>query len=246
MSNQDLFSQKNIKPIDPERKSDILDELNLPSKLKTFLRENARNLQIIAISTAVIVVGWILYGQYTDLQENKGASLLSAALQESSAEQKTQTLANVIEQYPSTSAARWSSVEIAHLDYQASRFQEAATRYETILKKLPGDSSLAPLVRLNLAQSYEELADYDKALGQYQLLKEVTGFSKEAYLALGRVYVLQNEPDSARRVYEEYLDSLGDESDPAIEDQIQAKLALLQIVQPAVVPQPQPAEKTKE
>ena len=103
-----------------------------------------------------------------------------------------------------------------------------------------------PLVRLNLAQSYEELADYDKALGQYQLLKGVPGFSKEAYLALGRVYVLQNEPDSARRVYEEYLDSLGDESAPAIEDQIQAKLALLQIGQPAVVPQPQPAENTKE
>ena len=246
MSNQDLFSQKNITPIDPERKSDILDELNLPPKLKDFLRENARNLQIIAISTAVIVLGWILYGQYTDLQENKGASLLAAALQESSVDQKTQTLANVIEQYPRTSAAQWSSVELAHLDYQAARFQEAATRYETILEKLPGDSSLAPLVRLNLAQSYEELADYDKALGQYQLLKEVTGFSKEAYLALGRVYVLQNEPDSARRVYEEYLNSLGEEPDPAIEDQVQAKLALLQIGQPAVEPKPQPAENTKE
>ena len=245
MSNQDLFSQKNITPIDPERKSDILDELNLPSKLKDFLRENARNLQIIAISTAVIVVGWILYGQYTDLQENKGASLLTTALQENSVDQKTQTLANVIEQYPRTSAAQWSSVELAHLDYQAARFQEAATRYETILEKLAGDSSLAPLVRLNLAQSYEELADYDKALGQYQLLKEVTGFSKEAYLALGRVYVLQNEPDSARRVYEEYLNSLGEEPDPAIEDQVQAKLALLQSGQPAA-PQTQPAEQTKE
>lgn len=246
MSNQDLFSQKNITPIDPERKSDILDELNLPAKLKDFLRENARNLQIIAISTAVIVVGWILYGQYTDLQENKGASLLAAALQESSVDQKTQTLTNVIEQYSSTSAALWSRVELAHLDYQAARFQEAATRYETILEKLPGDSSLAPLVRLNLAQSYEELADYDKALGQYQLLKEITGFSKEAYLSLGRVYVLQNEPDSARRVYEEYLNSLGEEPDPAIEGQVQAKLALLQIGQPAVAPKPQPAENTKE
>jgi len=64
-------------------------------------------------------------------------------------------------------------------------------------------------------------------------------------LGLGRVYVMQNEPDSARRVYEEYLNNLGEEPDPVIEAQIQAKLALLQAGQPAA-PQLQPEEATKE
>ena len=245
MSDQSLFSQKDIKPIDPERKRDLLDELNLPPKLISFLRENGRNLKIITITISVVVLGWVLYDNYIELQESKGASLLASALQETSATQKAGALANVIDEYPRTDAALWSIVELAHLDYEASRFRVAATRYETILGELPGDSSLAPLVRLNLAQSYEELQDFDKALGQYKLLKVETGFSKEAYLALGRVYVMQNEPDAARRVYEEYLNSLGEEPDPAIEAQIQAKLAFLTAGQPAAS-QPQPEEATKE
>lgn len=245
MSDQRLFSQKDIKTIDPERKSDLFDELNLPPKLISFLRKNGRNLKIITISITVIVLGWVLYDNYTELQENKGASLLTSALQETSATQKAQTLAGVIDEYPQTDAALWSTIELAHLDYEAARFRVAATRYETILDELPGNSSLAPLVRLNLAQSYEQLQDFDKALGQYKLLKAATGFSKEAYLGQGRVYVMQNEPDAARLVYEEYLNSLGEEPDPAVETEIQAKLALLQAGQPAA-PQPQSEEATKE
>ena len=244
MSDQSVFSQKDIQPIDPERKRDLLDELNLPPKLITFLRENTRNLQIGAICITVVVLGWVLYNQYTDLQENKGASLMANALQEISMDRKTLVLNDVIKQYPGTSAALWSEVELAHLDYQAARFQEAAARYEAILGELSGDSSLVPLVRLNLGQSYEQLADYGKALGQYQILKGVTGFSKEANFALGRVYVLQGEPDSARRIYEEYLKSLGDESDPLAVAEVQAKLALLQTDQPVAEVQSQPTAET--
>jgi len=245
MSDQSLFSQKDIKTIDPERKRDLFDELNLPPKLISFFRKNGRNLKIITVSIAVLVLGWVLYDHYTELQENKGASLLTSALQETSATQKAQTLASVIDEYPRTDAALWSTIELAHLDYEAARFRVAATRYETILGELPGNSSLAPLVRLNLAQSYEELQDFDKALGQYKLLNTESGFSKESYLGQGRVYVMQNEPDAARLVYEEYLNSLGEEPDPAVEAQIQSKLALLQAGQPAA-PQPQSEEATKE
>ena len=123
MSAQSLFSKKDIKPIDPERKRDLLDELNLPPKLVSFIRENARNLQIACICIAVVVLGWVLYDNYTDMQESKSASLLAAALQESSIEQKTQELARVIEEYPRTDSALWSRVELAHLEYQDGKFQ---------------------------------------------------------------------------------------------------------------------------
>jgi predicted negative regulator of RcsB-dependent stress response len=246
MSTQSLFSKKDIKPIDPERKQDLLDELNLPPKLISFIRENARNLQIACVSIAVVVLGWVLYNNYTELQESKSASLLASALQESSIEQKTLALANVMEEYPRTDSALWSSVELAHLEYQDGKFQEAAVRYETILGELPGDSSLAPLVRLNLAQSYEELNDLDNALTQYKSLKTVTGFEREAILAMGRIYEFTNEPQAARQIYEEYLNSLGDNPDPVIKAEIQAKLASLQVESTAVAPLPQPIEKEKQ
>jgi predicted negative regulator of RcsB-dependent stress response len=246
MSTQSLFTKKDIKPIEPERKRDLLDELNLPPKLISFIRENARNLQIAVITVTVIVLGWVLYNNYTELQENKSASMLASALQESAVEQKAQTLAAVIDEYPRTDAAQWSMVELAHLDYQAGRFQEAASRYETILAKLSGDSPLAPLVRLNLAQSYEELNDHEKALGQYRTLKTVTGFSREASLAMGRIYEYRDEPQKASQVYEEYLNSLGEEPDPVIKAEIQGKLTALQVEKTAAAPLPQPVEQEKK
>jgi predicted negative regulator of RcsB-dependent stress response len=246
MSAQSLFSKKDIKPIDPERKRDLLDELNLPPKLVSFIRKNARNLQIACICIAVVVLGWVLYDNYTDLQESKSASLLAAALQESSIEQKTQELARVIEEYPRTDSALWSRVELAHLEYQDGKFQEAAGRYEAILGELPGDSSLAPLIRLNLAQSYEELNDHDKALIQYKTLKTATGFDREATMAMGRIYEFTGQPQAARQVYEEYLNSLGESPDPVIKAEIQAKLDNLQVENTAAPPLPQPVEKEKE
>jgi tetratricopeptide (TPR) repeat protein len=105
---------------------------------------------------------------------------------------------------------------------------------------------LAPLVRLNLAQSYEALSDLDKALTQYKKIKTVTGFSREAFLAMGRVYEFKNEPQAARQVYEEYLNSLGDDPDPVIKAEIQAKLAALQAEVTAAAPLPQPAEEEKK
>jgi len=137
-------------------------------------------------------------------------------------------------------------VELAHLDYQAAKFQEAAGRYELILGELPGDSSLAPLVRLNLAQSYEELNDLDKALTQYKTIKTVTGFARQAFLAMGRIYEFKNEPQAARQVYEEYLNSLGNDPDPVIKAEIQAKLAALQAEKTAAAPLPQPVEQEKK
>ena len=246
MSTQSLFSKKNIKPIDPERKQDLFDELNLPTGLVSFIRENARNLQIAIATVTIVVFGWVLYNNYAERQESKSASLLASALQESSVEQKTQTLVSVIEEYSRTDAALWSRVELAHLDYQAAKFQEAAGRYELILGELPGDSSLAPLVRLNLAQSYEELNDLDKALTQYKTIKTVTGFARQAFLAMGRIYEFKNEPQAARQVYEEYLNSLGNDPDPVIKAEIQAKLAALQAEKTAAAPLPQPVEQEKK
>jgi predicted negative regulator of RcsB-dependent stress response len=237
MSAENLFSGKDIKPIDPERKRDLLDELNLPPKLVTFIRTNVRNLQIAVICIVVVVLGWVLYNQYAEKQESNGASLLASALQETSVEQKIRTLENVISEYSRTDAALWSRVELAHLDYQAGRFTEAAGRYEGILGEIGAGSALTPLVRLNLAQSYEELQDYEKALAQYKLLKPVQGFSKEAYLALGRVYVLKNETAAARQVYEEYLNSSENELDPDVEARIQARLTVLNEAQPEPTPQ---------
>jgi predicted negative regulator of RcsB-dependent stress response len=227
MSAQSLFSKKNIKDQLPSTQKGVMEELNLPPELIAFIRKNTRNLQIILICVVLLVLGWISYDYYSGIQEKKGASLLASSLQNEATEQRTQALEKVIADYGRTSAARWAEIELAHLDYKEGRFEAAAAKYKEVLEKLPVENPLAPLTRLNLAQSYEEAGLSDQAISQYEQLKKAVGFTNQAYLGLGRMYVAKNEPEKARGAYQELLSSLGDTPDPTIKSQAEAQLALL-------------------
>ena len=228
MSAQSLFSKKNIKSQQPDTRTGIMEELNLPPEVISFVRKNAKSLQIALICVVVAVLAWVFYDYYTELQENKGASLLASAMQTEATGERIQVLENVINDYSRTSAARWSKLELAHLDYQEGRFDAAIAKYEEILGKVSADSSLVPLARMNLAQSYEETSQYDQAISQYNLLKKSAGFTEEAHLALGRVYTAKGETAQARREYEDLLSTMdAATSDPQLRAMVQALLVSL-------------------
>ena len=227
MTAQSLFSKKNIKSHQPDTRTGIMEELNLPPEVISFVRKNSRNLQIGLICIVVMVLAWVFYDYYTELQENKGASLLASAMQVEATEERIQVLENVINDYSGTDAALWSKLELAHLDYQEGRFDAATAKYEDILGKIPADSSLMPLARMNLAQSYEETSQYDQAIAQYNLLKQSTGFTEEAHLALGRIYTAKDQAAEARKEYEDLLSTMNDEADPQLRIMVQALLVSL-------------------
>jgi len=243
MSTQSLFSKKNIQAQQPDTRRGLLEELNLPPAFIAFVNNNARNLQIGLICVVVLVLAWIFFDYYTGMQEKKGASLLASGLQTELTEQRAQILENVISDYGGTEAARWSKLELAHLDYNEGRFEAAVAKYKEILDDLPADSFLAPLTRLNLAQSYEQAGQQDQAITQYNLLKKSIGFTNQAYLALGRIYMAKEDQVQARKVYEELLVSLEDITDPALMSHVEAKLAMLDAGKPVITSQP---EKNKE
>jgi predicted negative regulator of RcsB-dependent stress response len=243
MSAQSLFSKKNIQSKQPDTSSGLLEELNLPPGLIAYIRKNARNLQIGLICVAVLVFAWIFFDYYTEMQEKKGASLLAAGLQTESTEQRVELLENVIRDYGRTNAARWSKLELAHLEYKEGRFAAAAAKYKEILDDLPAENSLVPLTRLNLAQSYEQAGQYDEAIAQFNLLKKSIGFTNQAYMALGRIYMAKDDQVQARKAYEELLKSLNDTPDPVLISQVEAKLASLGTEKPAVSSQ---SEEKKE
>ena len=244
MSAQSLFSKKNIESQQLDTRTGIMEELNLPPGMISFVRKNARNLQIGLICIVVLVLVWVFYDYYTELQANKGASLLASAMQTEAKEERAWMLGNVINDYSRTDAARWSKLELAHLDYQEGRFDAAVVKYGEIIAKLPADNSLVPLVRINLAQSYEEAAQYDQAIAQYNLLKKSTGFKEEAHLALGRIYKANDEPSKARKEYEELLSTMEDDADPLLSrSMVQALLISLGGEKTITAPKP---EENKE
>ena len=176
MSPQSLFSKKNIKAYKPDEQRGLLEELNLPPAIIAFIRNNARSLQIGLVCVVIVALASVFYEYYSKKQEMEGASLLASALQAESTELREQGLENVVKDYGRTNAALWSRIELAHLDYKEGRYDAAAAKYEKVLDKLPAANPLVPLTRLNLAQSYEQIDQYDKALAQYDLLKKSPGW----------------------------------------------------------------------
>jgi predicted negative regulator of RcsB-dependent stress response len=187
----------------------------------------------------VLVLAWIFYDYYTEMQEKKGASLLASGLQTESTEQRIAVLENVIKDYGRTDAARWSKLELAHLDYKEGRFEAAAAKYKAILDALPANNSLVPLARLNLAQSYEEAGQVDQAIAQYIILKKSAGFTNQAYWGLGRMYIAKEDTVQARKALEELLNSLDETSEPGLRSQVEAKLASLDASKPVILSQPE-------
>lgn len=239
MSTQSLFSKKNIQSQQPDTRRGLLEELNLPPAVITYIRKNARNLQIGLVCLVVLVLAWVFYDYYTEMKEKKGASLLASGLQEESTDQRIWVLEKVINDYGRTDAARWSRLELAHLDYKNGRFEAAAAKYKEVLETLPAKTSLVPLTILNLAQSYEEADQFDQAISQYSLLKKSPGFTNQAYWGLGRMYLAKQDKEQARKTYEEFLSSLDDTSDPGLMSQVEAKLASLDAGRPAISSQPE-------
>ncbi len=224
MSAQSLFSKKNIESQQLDARTGIMEELNLPPEIISFVRKNARTLQIALVCLVVLVLSWIFYDYYTDRQENDAASLLASAMQTVNPDERVPVLEEVVNDYSRTDAALWGKLELANLDYQNKAYDLAIRKYEEIVAKLPSDSSLVPLVRLNLAQSYEETSQYDQAIVQYSLLKKTTGFKQEAHLALARIYKTKDDLSQARKEYEELLSTMDDEAAPQLRSKVQALL----------------------
>ena len=220
-----------------------MEEMNLPPELIAFIRKNTRNLQIGLICLVVLVLAWVFYDYYTGMQETKGASLLASGLQTEASEQRVQILETVINNYGRTDAARWSKLELAHIDYRDGRIEAAAAKYKEILDAVSADNPLAPLARLNLAQSYEQAGQYDQAIAQYNLLEKASGFTNQAYLGLGRIYIAKEDQVQARKAYEKLLGSLEDSPDAVLKSQVEAKLASLDAGKPVISSQP---EENKE
>jgi predicted negative regulator of RcsB-dependent stress response len=229
MSAQSLFSKKNIESQKLDTRKGIMEELNLPPEVISFVRKNSRNLQICLIIFVILVFSWIFYDYYSERQENKSASLLASAMQIEAKEEKLFVLGKVVAEYSGTDAALWGKLELAHLDYEEGAFDAAVAKYEEIAAKLPSDSSLVPLVRINLAQSYEEAGQHDQAIIQYNLLKNITGFKEDAYMALGRIYRAKEDFPQARKEYNELLNTMGDDIDPQLRSKVQALLNSLDV-----------------
>jgi predicted negative regulator of RcsB-dependent stress response len=224
MTKESAFDRKHIETIAADRRN-ILEELNLPPQVISFLRQHARVLQIGAICLVLITLGWIAYDGYTERRQEDATALLAEAIREPAGEQRLELLRQVETRYAGTKAAIWSRVQLAHAAGQAGDTGEAITRYQGILKDIADDNPLTPLIHYSLGQTHEAAGAPDQALPHYQRLATFPGFAARGLLGVGRIHEVQNRPDEAVKAYEQ-LAALGEQ--PGMEPGfIENKLAIL-------------------
>ncbi|MCK5231692.1 MAG: tetratricopeptide repeat protein [Desulfobulbaceae bacterium] len=205
MNKPSAFNTKNLETIDVERKRDILDELNLPPGLVSFLRENKRNVQIAAVVITVMVFGWVFLDHYAETRGDESVALLAKVLQEKPGPDKDLLMADLLSNYGSADAALLGRLEMANMAFDEKRFQDAIKGYQEALKDVTASSPLIPLLYYGLAYAYESNNEPDKALTNFTKLSEMAGFKSEGLLAMGRIYENQGAFDKAREIYEKYL-----------------------------------------
>jgi predicted negative regulator of RcsB-dependent stress response len=205
MNEQSAFHKNSIDDAAaPVKTGGLLEEMNLPPQVVSFIRNNIKQLQIAGICIAVAVIGWVFINSYLEKQSDKAAYALYTAMQEADDESRFQALEAVKNTY-SGSAALWSLVEMAHLDFANARYDAGLQKYRTALNEISSDSAMKPLLILSIARTLEQQGDLDGAANQYQAVADMGGFDLQVYPALGRIHAALNNNDKAKKAYEQYL-----------------------------------------
>ncbi len=201
-------AMKNTPPGEsPVSERGLLEEFNIPPHIASFLRENAKNIIILAGCIVVLILAWSAYDHYRETKQDKTAALLTTALSEENKEIRAQLLEDILQNHSGTDAAVWSELELGHLDYDAGKFTEAAEKYKSVLGKVKAKNPVTPLVHYSLAHAFESMDNMDQALLAYQNLGKTTGFEDVANSAIGRIYEEKGETTLAIEAYEKVNDS---------------------------------------
>ena len=210
MPPQGAITKKALESITPERR-DLWDELNLPPEIASFIRKNARLLQIGLATLVALLIVWQSFSHYLDVREKKSAALLAQAMEEKDEPRRRDLLNRIMTEYSRSEASVWSRVELAHEAAKAGNYEESVKMYTEALDRTSGKSPILPLLELGIASSLESKNELDQAAEHYTRLTQLSGFAPEGYLGLGRVYERKNDPAKAKEAYEKYLAAVKDQ-----------------------------------
>ena len=183
----------------------LLEQFNLPPKAIRFIRANQRKIWgvVIACAAAALLIAGI--DAYFDYRLKKAAEALDAAMQASGAEQR-ELLAGVSRKYGSTPSAQWAEVNLARLDEEGGKPEEAIARYRKLQGKFPKNSPMQPLLLGRMAALEEGREQWDAALSLYKSLSENNEFAPDAFLGMGRIHEARGKKDEALAMYKKFVE----------------------------------------
>ena len=160
---------------------------------------------VVVIGGAIGIRAW--HRDYAEEQAN--TALMAVKLPNSVAEAADPKFAEgyhrVATDHPGTTAAARALLLAAGVNFNAGQFEKSKTDCEQYLREY-SDFPLTGQALVGVAASYEAMGNVKEATAKYDdIVKHHTAdaVASEAKSALARLYLAQNQPDQALRLYEE-------------------------------------------
>ena len=183
----------------------VLDQLQLPPALVTFLQKNQKSIWRIVIIVAVVVTGVSLYTSWRNHKLNSASMTYDQAVEIENTQEQKVAFQKIIAEHKSTPSALWSQIALAHLAQKEKNFKSAIKQLKAVEDEVSEKSPLRPLLLVNLGSLYEQEKQFDQAEAVYRQLKEHKGFEPMALDNLGRIYEAKGDTNKAVQFYQQYM-----------------------------------------
>lgn len=201
MDESNAFTKRHVEEVTAAKRT-LLDELNLPPKIKKYLRDNALFLQLSFVFIIAGICFWNYYSYYKTTQNDQAAQQLSQAMLMTDVVQRTAALEKISTDFPSAGSSRWSQLALANDYLSQKEYPQAISILQALNKDVDRDNPLFPLLQQFTGVAYELNGELESALSHYKTLTTLPGFEALGYIESGRVYELQGMAGEAKDVYE--------------------------------------------
>jgi predicted negative regulator of RcsB-dependent stress response len=197
--------------------------LTFSSKAVNFITTHLRELKYAGFAIAIIVVAYLGVTTYLRYVNKNGQNAYNTAYQTLTKEMKPdanldnlrkseELFIKVTDDYGLSKVARLALPQIAYLKFLDKKYDEAIVLYRKFLDKVSGNTEYELMTNLALAACFEAKGDLKTAMETLIPVVETpdNSFREPAMLSLARLYRLDNKPEKARELLNEFVEQHAD------------------------------------
>ena len=197
--------------------------LTLSDRAARFMTAHSRHLQYLGMAIAAIAIVYLAAYTYLGYINRKGQNAYNEAYYALSESMKpdldTETLRNagelfekVMKDYSLSKAARLAQPQVAYVKFLDRQYDEAIGLYKAFSHKVSGDPKYESLTHLALAACYEAKGDLKAGIEALNpiVTRPKDPFRGLAMLSLARLYRLNSEPQKAKEILGEFVETYKD------------------------------------
>lgn len=197
--------------------------LTFSSKAVNFITTHLRELKYAGFAIAIIVVAYLGVTTYLRYVNKNGQNAYNTAYQTLTKEMKPdanldnlrkseELFIKVTDDYGLSKVARLALPQIAYLKFLDKKYDEAIVLYRKFLDKVSGNTEYELMTNLALAACFEAKGDLKTAMETLIPVVEIpdNSFREPAMLSLARLYRLDNRPEKAREILNEFVEQHAD------------------------------------